>query len=228
MLLETCREAVAFGNNRRVADPPSKVRVLAKKKKILVIDNYDSFVYNIAQLLGEMNAEPVVMRNDKITLEQIRKMKPDGIIISPGPGHPADRKYFGVCTDVIQKLGPKTPILGVCLGHQGIVHAFGGKVVNAGKVRHGKTSVIEYKESEDRLFAYVSNPFRATRYHSLVADKDTMPYCLEVTARATDDGEIMGVRHKEYPIEGVQFHPESILTGDGRRILANFMSLVKR
>lgn len=224
----TCKEAVAFGNSRHVADSPLKVRVLAKKKKILVIDNYDSFVYNIAQLLGEMDTEPVVVRNDKVTLEQIRKMKPDGIVISPGPGHPAERKYFGVCTDVIQKLGPKIPILGVCLGHQGIVHAFGGRVVNAGKVRHGKTSVIEYKAGKDRLFADVSNPFRATRYHSLVADKDTIPDCLEVTATATDDGEIMGVRHKEYPIEGVQFHPESILTGEGRKILANFMSLVKK
>jgi anthranilate synthase component 2 len=201
---------------------------LARKKKILVIDNYDSFVYNIAQLLGEMDAEPTVVRNDKITLAQIKKMKPDGIVISPGPGHPADRKYFGVCTDVIQQLGPKTPILGVCLGHQGIVHAFGGKVINAKKVRHGKTSTIEYSDNSDRLFGEVSNPFRATRYHSLVADKETIPDCLQVTARAKDDGEIMGIRHKQYPIEGVQFHPESILTGEGRRILSNFLSLVEK
>ncbi|WP_337862893.1 aminodeoxychorismate/anthranilate synthase component II [Nitrososphaera sp.] len=201
-----------------------KMKSSNKKKKILVIDNYDSFVYNIAQLLGEMDAEPVVVRNDKITLAQVKKMDPDGIVISPGPGHPADKKYFGVCTDVILKMGPKKPILGVCLGHQGIVHAFGGKVVNAGKVRHGKTSVIEYEK--DRLFEEVSNPFRATRYHSLVADKEAIPDCLEVTARARDDGEIMGIRHKQYPIEGVQFHPESILTGEGRKILANFLSLV--
>ena len=201
---------------------------MTKKKKILVIDNYDSFVYNIAQLLGEMDVEPTVIRNDKVSLAQIKKMKPDGIVISPGPGHPADRKYFGVCTDVIQQLGPTTPILGVCLGHQGIVHAFGGKVVNAGKVRHGKTSTIQYKDDADRLFDRVSNPFRATRYHSLVADKQTIPDCLEVTAKATDDGEIMGVRHKQYPIEGVQFHPESILTGEGRKILANFLSLVDK
>ncbi|HVX02084.1 MAG TPA: aminodeoxychorismate/anthranilate synthase component II [Nitrososphaera sp.] len=204
-----------------------------KKKKILVIDNYDSFVYNIAQLLGEMDTDPVVVRNDKITLEQIKKMKPDGIVISPGPGHPADKKYFGICTDVILQLGPKTPILGVCLGHQGIVHAFGGKVINAKKVRHGKTSTIEYGISGDngggdRLFGHVSNPFRATRYHSLVADKETIPDCLEVTARAKDDGEIMGIRHKQYPIEGVQFHPESILTGEGRKILSNFLSLVEK
>lgn len=194
--------------------------------KILVIDNYDSFVYNIAQLLGELGAEPIVVRNDQITLEQIREMDPDGIVISPGPGHPADRKYFGVCTDVITKLGPKTPILGVCLGHQGIVHAFGGKVVNAGKVRHGKTSPVKY--TADSLFENVSNPFKATRYHSLVAEKDEIPECLEVTARALDDGEIMGIRHKQYPIEGVQFHPESVLTGEGRKILLNFLSMVKR
>ena len=194
--------------------------------KILVIDNYDSFVYNIAQMLGELGAEPVVVRNDKITLEQVKEMNPDGIVISPGPGHPADRKYFGVCTDVIRELGPKTPILGVCLGHQGIVHAFGGKVINAKKVRHGKTSPIEY--TKDRLFENVANPFRATRYHSLVAEQDSIPECLEVTAKALDDGEIMGIRHKQYPIEGVQFHPESVLTGEGRRMLQNFISMVKR
>jgi anthranilate synthase component II len=193
--------------------------------KILVIDNYDSFVYNIAQLLGELDTEPVVVRNDKITLKEVKAMKPDAIVISPGPGHPADRKYFGVCTDVIRELGPKTPILGVCLGHQGIVHAFGGKVINAGKVRHGKTSSIKY--STDSLFEDVQNPFKATRYHSLVADKDTIPDCLEVTAMALDDGEIMGIRHKKYKIEGVQFHPESVLTGEGRKILQNFISMVK-
>lgn len=194
--------------------------------KILVIDNYDSFVYNIAQILGELGAEPIVVRNDKITLEYVRKMNPDGIVISPGPGHPADRRYFGVCTDVIREMGPKTPILGVCLGHQGIVHAFGGKVVNAKKVRHGKTSPIQY--THDRLFENVANPFRATRYHSLVAEQDSIPDCLEVTARALDDGEIMGIKHKQYPIEGVQFHPESVLTGEGRRMLQNFISMVKR
>jgi anthranilate synthase component 2 len=194
--------------------------------RILVIDNYDSFVYNIAQILGELGAEPTVVRNDRTSLAAIRKMRPDAIVISPGPGHPADRKYFGVCTDVITELGPTLPILGVCLGHQGIVHAFGGKVINAGKVRHGKTSPIKY--SPDRIFENVSNPFRATRYHSLVADRKTFPTSLEVTAEALDDGEIMGLRHKKYLIEGVQFHPESVLTKDGRLILQNFISLVKR
>lgn len=194
--------------------------------KILVIDNYDSFVYNIAQLLGELKAEPTVLRNDSITLQDVRKMDPDAIVISPGPGHPADRRYFGVCTDIITELGPSVPILGICLGHQGIVHAFGGKVINAGKIRHGKTSLIRY--TADRLFEHVANPFTATRYHSLVADQNAVPPSLEVTARSLDDGEIMGIRHREYLIEGVQFHPESVLTGEGRRMLLNFISMVKR
>ncbi len=194
--------------------------------KILVIDNYDSFVYNLAQLLGELRTEPAVLRNDKITLEDVVKMDPDAIVISPGPGHPADRKYFGICTDVISELGHRIPILGVCLGHQGIVHAFGGKIVNAKKIRHGKTSLIKY--TTDRLFEDVANPFKATRYHSLVADRNTFPSCLEVTARALDDGEIMGIRHRHYLMEGVQFHPESVLTGEGRRMLLNFISMVKK
>jgi anthranilate synthase component 2 len=194
--------------------------------KILIIDNYDSFVYNLAQLVGELRTEPIVLRNDKITLEDVAKMDPDAIVISPGPGHPADRKYFGVCTDVIRELGHRMPILGVCLGHQGIVHAFGGKVINAKKIKHGKTSLIQY--TTDRLFEDVANPFKATRYHSLVADKNTFPSCLEVTARSLDDGEIMGIKHRHYLIEGVQFHPESVLTGDGRRMLLNFISMVKK
>ena len=194
--------------------------------KILVIDNYDSFVYNIAQLLGELKTEPTVLRNDSITLQDVVKMNPDAIVISPGPGHPADRRYFGICTDIITELGPSVPILGVCLGHQGIVHAFGGKVINAGKIRHGKTSLIQH--TVDRLFEGVANPFVATRYHSLVADQTTVPPSLQIIARALDDGEIMGIRHKQYLIEGVQFHPESVLTGQGRRMLLNFISMVKR
>jgi anthranilate synthase component 2 len=194
--------------------------------RILVLDNYDSFVYNIAQLLGELGTEPTVTRNDKTSLDEVKKNDFDAIVISPGPGHPADRKYFGVCTDVITQLGPTTPILGVCLGHQGIVHAFGGKVINAGKVRHGKTSPIRY--TADRIFENVSNPFKATRYHSLVADSKTFPSSLQVTAEALDDGEIMGIRHRQYLIEGVQFHPESVLTKEGRVILQNFISMVKK
>src|ERR671923_2922146 len=150
--------------------------------KILVIDNYDSFVYNLAQLLGELKTEPTVLRNDKIALEDARKMDPDAVVISPGSGHPADRRYFGVCTDIITELGPAVPILGVCLGHQGIVHAFGGKVINAGKIRHGKTSLIQH--TVDRLFEGVANPFVATRYHSLVADQTTVPPSLQIIARA--------------------------------------------
>ena len=193
---------------------------------ILVIDNYDSFVYNLAQILGELRAKPTVLRNDIITVGDALKLNPDAIVISPGPGHPADRKYFGVCTDIITQLGDKIPILGVCLGHQGIVHAFGGKVINAKKIRHGKTSPVEY--THDKLFENIANPFKATRYHSLVADQHTLPSCLEVTARAIDDGEIMGIRHRHYLMEGVQFHPESVLTSEGRRILSNFISMVKR
>lgn len=193
--------------------------------KFLIIDNYDSFVYNIAQYLGELGVDSDVIRNDKITLDEIKQRNYDAIIISPGPGTPEDQKYFGVCTDVIRDLGPTKPILGVCLGHQGIIHVFGGKVTNAGCVRHGKTSPI--KHTDDKLFDGVKNPFRATRYHSLVGDKTIIPDILEVTATASDDGEVMAVKHKEYLIQGVQFHPESIMTEDGKKILANFIKQVK-
>jgi anthranilate synthase component 2 len=193
--------------------------------KFLIIDNYDSFVYNIAQYLGELGVDCDVIRNDKITLEEIKQNKYDGIIISPGPGTPEEKKYFGVCSEVIKDLGPVTPILGVCLGHQGIIHAFGGKVTNAGRVRHGKTSPVNHTDTE--LFKGVKNPFRATRYHSLVGDKTIIPEVLQVIATASDDGEIMAIKHKEYLIEGVQFHPESIMTEDGKKILANFIKQVE-
>ena len=194
--------------------------------KFLIIDNYDSFVYNIAQYLGELGVDCDVIRNDKITLQQIKDANYDAIIISPGPGTPEDKKYFGICSDVIKDLGSTTPILGVCLGHQGIIDAFGGKVTNADCVRHGKTSPVNHTNSE--LFKDVKNPFRATRYHSLVGDKTVIPDILEVTATASDDGEVMAIRHKEYLIEGVQFHPESIMTEDGKKILANFIEQVKK
>ena len=194
--------------------------------KFLIIDNYDSFVYNIAQILGELGVESDVIRNDQITLENIKEKNYDAIIISPGPGTPENEKYFGICNKVITEMGPKTPLLGVCLGHQGIIHCFGGKVVNAGHVRHGKTSPI--KHYEDSMFNGVSNPFKATRYHSLVGDKTIIPDSLTVTAVAEDDGEVMGVKHKEYPIEGVQFHPESIMTPQGKKILENFVNMVKK
>lgn len=193
--------------------------------KFLIIDNYDSFVYNIAQYLGELGVDCDVIRNDKITLEEIKQNNYDAIIISPGPGTPEEEKYFGVCSDVIKDMGKTTPILGVCLGHQGIIHAFGGKVTNAGCVRHGKTSPVDHVDSA--LFKDVKNPFKATRYHSLVGDKTVIPDVLQVLATATDDGEIMAIRHKKYLIEGVQFHPESIMTEDGKIILANFIRQVK-
>ncbi|AJZ75293.1 anthranilate synthase component II [Candidatus Nitrosotenuis cloacae] len=194
--------------------------------KFLIIDNYDSFTYNIAQLLGELGVESDVIRNDKITINQIKQNHYDAIIISPGPGTPEDKRYFGVCSAIIKDLGPTTPILGICLGHQGIIHEFGGKVVNAGSVRHGKTSQI--KHYSDSLFSGVQNPFRATRYHSLVGDKTIIPDVLKITAIAEDDGEVMGVSHKQYLIEGVQFHPESILTTEGKKILQNFIDKVKK
>ncbi|MEM2759203.1 MAG: aminodeoxychorismate/anthranilate synthase component II [Nitrososphaerales archaeon] len=194
--------------------------------KILIIDNYDSFTYNLAQLFGELKTEPIVIRNNMITLEEVERMSLDAIVISPGPGHPANKRDFGICSDVITHLGPKIPILGVCLGHQGIVHVYGGKVVHAKKLRHGKTSDIEH--NNNGIFDGVSNPFRATRYHSLVAQPETIPKCLEVTARSKDDGEVMGIKHRDYLTIGVQFHPESVLTDDGKKILLNFLKLVKR
>ncbi|QDI88048.1 aminodeoxychorismate/anthranilate synthase component II [Candidatus Nitrosopumilus sp. SW] len=193
--------------------------------KFLIIDNYDSFVYNIAQYLGELGVDCDVIRNDKITLKEIQEKNYDAIIISPGPGTPEDKKYFGVCSDVIKNMGSNTPILGVCLGHQGIIDAFGGKVTNAGCVRHGKTSPVEHVDS--KLFKDVKNPFRATRYHSLVGDKTIIPEVLKVTATASDDGEVMAIEHKDYLIQGVQFHPESIMTEDGKKILSNFIDQVK-
>ncbi|MEM0480064.1 MAG: aminodeoxychorismate/anthranilate synthase component II [Candidatus Nitrosocaldus sp.] len=200
--------------------------------RIIIIDNYDSFTYNLAQQIGSManvinvGIEPLVFRNDKITLGEILMLDPDAIVISPGPGHPANRRDFGVSADVILNMYDKLPILGVCLGHQGIVHLFGGKVVRAKTPRHGKTSMISHNSKD--LFKDIDNPFKATRYHSLVADPSTIPPSLEVTAYALDDGEVMGVRHKEHLLFGVQFHPESILTKGGDVIIINFLSMVKR
>ncbi len=192
-----------------------------KPLKVLVIDNYDSFVYNLVQYIGELGAQTVVYRNDQITLEEVAKLKPDRIVISPGPGTPEDEKYFGVCTQILRQLSPTTPTLGVCLGHQGIIHAYGGKIVHAKKLMHGKTCTI--KHNQKSLFSGVRNPFSATRYHSLAGERDSIPPCLEITAEANDDGEIMGIRHKQYPIYGVQFHPESILCEDGKLIIKNFL-----
>ncbi|MEM2319337.1 MAG: aminodeoxychorismate/anthranilate synthase component II [Candidatus Bathyarchaeia archaeon] len=189
--------------------------------KVLVIDNYDSFVYNLVQYLGELGAEPLVFRNDQLTLKKVLEINPDKIVISPGPGTPEESRYFGVCSDILRVVSPKIPTLGVCLGHQGIVSVFGGRIVRARRVMHGKTSLV--KHDGEGIFRNVKNPIEAMRYHSLVVDKSSIPKCLKVTAEALDDGEIMGVRHLTYPIEGVQFHPESILTECGKQILENFV-----
>lgn len=189
--------------------------------RILVIDNYDSFVYNIVQYLGELGAMCDVVRNDEIAVDQIMGRSYDAIVLSPGPGTPEIERDFGVCSEVIGRLGPHTPILGVCLGHQGIIHRYGGRVTNARRVRHGKTSPVRYTPVP--LFEGVKNPFRATRYHSLVGNATTIPDSLRVIALAEDDGEIMAVQHVQYPVYGVQFHPESIMTEDGKKILANFI-----
>lgn len=188
---------------------------------MLIIDNYDSFVYNLAQCVGELGAGVVVCRNDKITLEQAREFQPDRIVLSPGPGTAEDIRYFGVCKEILQHLSCRIPTLGVCLGHQGIISTFGGKIVRARRLMHGKTSHI--KHDEKGIFKDVRNPFTATRYHSLVGERNSIPKCLEVTAVSDDDDEIMGVRHVEYPIEGVQFHPESVLCEDGKIIIKNFL-----
>jgi len=191
-------------------------------KRILIIDNYDSFVYNLVQYIGELGCKPLVYRNDQINYENARSLNLDGIIISPGPGTPEDTKYFGNCSSIIKQMGCKIPILGVCLGHQGIIYTFGGRIIRASKIMHGKTSVI--KHDGKGVFKGIENPFRATRYHSLVGDGLTLPSCLKVTAESLDDGEIMGVRHRSYPIEGLQFHPESILTENGKKIIENFLN----
>ena len=187
---------------------------------ILMIDNYDSFTYNLVQYFGELKAEVVVYRNDAVTVEDIIRMKPERIVVSPGPSSP---EHAGVSVEVIRTFAGKVPLLGVCLGHQSIGYAFGGRIIRAGKLMHGKTSRICH-DSHD-LFKGLPNPFEATRYHSLVIEEASMPSCLEITARAEDDHEVMGVRHKSLPVWGVQFHPESILTKEGKKLLDNFLHL---
>ncbi len=186
---------------------------------MLIIDNYDSFTYNLVQYLGELKVEMEVHRNDQITLEQAQKLNPERILVSPGPCSPRES---GLSNDIIKGFAGKVPIFGVCLGHQCIGHVFGANVIVNYRMMHGKTSPVKHNEKD--LFAGMPNPFPATRYHSLVIERKSMPDCLEVTAE-TDEGEIMGVRHKELPIWGVQFHPESILTENGRQIMKNFLTL---
>ncbi len=190
--------------------------------KTVIIDNYDSFTYNLYQYLGELDERPLVFRNDRITAEEVKQLAPDRIIISPGPGNPENPAYFGVCRQVILELGKTIPLLGVCLGHQGIAAAFGGSVVRSPEVMHGKTSEVFHDSSA--LFAGLPQPFQVMRYHSLVADKPTFPDTLIATAH-TSDGIIMGLRHRDLPIYGVQFHPESIGTPAGRRLIENFIFL---
>ncbi len=186
---------------------------------LLIIDNYDSFTYNLVQYFGEMGCDMSVKRNDQVTLDEIRAMKPERIVISPGPCSP---KEAGISNDIIKTFGPTIPLLGVCLGHQCIGHVFGGEVVQNYRMMHGKTSPIRHNGKD--LFRTLPNPFEATRYHSLVLKRETAPACLEITAD-TAEKEIMGLRHKQHPIWGVQFHPESILTTHGKTMLRNFLAL---
>ena len=186
---------------------------------IIIVDNYDSFTYNLVQQIGAFGEKMEVYRNDKVSIEEIEDKMPDHIIISPGPCTP---KEAGISNDIIKNFSGKIPILGVCLGHQCIAYTYGADVVRARRLMHGKTSMI--KHDGKTIYKGLPNPFVATRYHSLIVKEDTLPDCLEVTARADDD-EIMGIRHKEYPLEGVQFHPESFLTEEGPRLLKNFLAL---
>lgn len=186
---------------------------------LLMIDNYDSFTYNLVQYFGELGVEMEIYRNDEITVEEIADKKPARICVSPGPCTP---KEAGISCAVIEAFGETTPLLGVCLGHQSIGEVYGAKVVRAGRLMHGKTSMIEH--NGEGVFEGMSNPFEATRYHSLIIENGSVPSCLEVTARTAED-EIMGVRHREHPVHGVQFHPESILTAEGKMLLANFLKI---
>jgi len=185
---------------------------------VLLLDNYDSFTFNLAQYLGELGAAPVVRRNDEISLDEVGALRPGHIVISPGPGRPEDA---GISVELIRRFGPTIPVLGVCLGHQGIGIAFGGQVVRAKQLMHGKTSSVQHDGKG--IFRGLQQPFVAGRYHSLVV-AEPLPESLELAAR-TDDGTIMGVRHRSYPVHGVQFHPESVLTGEGRQLLRNFLEL---
>jgi anthranilate synthase/aminodeoxychorismate synthase-like glutamine amidotransferase len=186
---------------------------------VLVIDNYDSFTYNLVQYLGELGAKVEVRRNDQITVDGIERMAPERIVISPGPKTPSEA---GICVELIQRLSGRIPILGVCLGHQAIGQAFGGKVIRAPEIMHGKISSINHDSKT--IFAGLPNPFQATRYHSLIVERSSLPACLDVTA-TSPDGLIMGLRHKKDKLEGVQFHPESILTNAGKQLLGNFLKV---
>ena len=186
---------------------------------ILIVDNYDSFTYNLVQYFGELGCALIVKRNDAVSLDEISSLRPTHVCISPGPGRPAQA---GLSNDIVRRFAPQLPLLGVCLGHQCIGEVFGGRIVAAPRLLHGKTSQIQHNGSG--VFANLPNPFTATRYHSLIVSPDSIPDCLEVTAQ-TSEGEIMGLRHRDFPVHGVQFHPESILTAEGKKLLANFVAL---
>jgi anthranilate synthase/aminodeoxychorismate synthase-like glutamine amidotransferase len=187
--------------------------------KLLVIDNYDSFTYNLVQLFGELEVDPVVRRNDEISLDEINRLQPERICISPGPGRPENA---GISAEVIRQFGRRTPILGVCLGHQCIGQVFGAEIVRADRLMHGKTSTIRHIQRN--LFRGIAQPLEATRYHSLIVRRESLPKSLEITAE-TEDGVIMGLQHREFPLHGVQFHPESRLTAEGKKLLANFLQM---
>ena len=188
--------------------------------KVLVIDNVDSFVYNLVQYLGELGAQPVVVRNNEVTVDEALATKPDAVLLSPGPGRPEDA---GILCDAITAFAGKVPVFGVCLGHQAIGHVFGGNVIRAPELLHGKTSLVHHHNTG--VFTGLESPVQATRYHSLVVEAATLPDCLEVTA-TTNDGMIMGMRHRDVDVEGVQFHPESILTNHGHKMLTNFLARI--
>jgi anthranilate synthase/aminodeoxychorismate synthase-like glutamine amidotransferase len=187
---------------------------------ILMIDNYDSFTYNLVQYIGQLGGAVEVHRNDKISIDAIRGLKPDAIVLSPGPCTP---EKAGISVEVIKQFGTDIPIMGVCLGHQAIGYAFGAKVVRAQRIMHGKTSTVI--NDGQTIFKGLPNPFVAGRYHSLIVERDSLPDCFEISAE-TEEGEIMGIRHREYPVEGVQFHPESVLTPNGKRVLKNFLTML--
>ncbi len=189
---------------------------------ILMIDNYDSFTYNLVQYLGQLGEDVVVHRNDVITIEEIARLKPEAIFLSPGPCSP---KEAGITVDVVRRFHKTTPLMGVCLGHQALGYAFGGDVVRAERIMHGKTSNII--NDGKTIFRGLPNPFVAGRYHSLIVKRESLPDCFEVSAE-TEEGELMGIRHREYPVEGIQFHPESVLTPNGKRIIRNFLGLINR
>ena len=194
--------------------------------KTLLIDNYDSFVYNLVQQVGELGSEPLIYRNNKITLNEVTNLNVDNIIISPGPGISSEKKYFGICSEIIRNLSPTIPTLGVCLGHQGIIHGYGGNIIKAGRLMHGKVSMI--KHDGEKIFEGLKNPFIATRYHSLVGERLSIPKELKISANSEDDNEIMAIRHEKHPVNGIQFHPESILTKEGGKLIRNFLKMSRR